>query len=264
MPRIKKDLPDESELVLCTVKKILKDSIFVSLDEYSDKEGLIHISEIAPGRIRNIRDYVKEDKKIVCLVLRVNKERGHIDLSLRRTSPSLRTAKNEQVKQENRAEKLLEATGKKLGIPLSKMYDLAGNKIIQKYELLNPGFQEAVLKDESVFTSLEIDKKIASELTKLIKERIKPPEVRVDGVLALTSKAPNGVEFIKKALKNAEDYAKTKKYDIKLIYLGAPRFKLTVKSTDYKTADKELEEISEIALKEIKKAGGIGSLTKEK
>lgn len=264
MPRIKKALPDESELVVCTVKTILKDSIFVSMDEYDNKEGLIHISEIAPGRIRNIRDYVKEGKKIVCLVLRVNKERGHVDLSLRRASPSLRAAKNEQVKQESRSEKMLEAVGKKLNIPLSKMYDIAGNKIIEKYSMLYPCFQELVLKDESLLTSLGIEKKIASEITKIVKERIKPPEVKIDAILSLTSKAPNGIEFIKKALKNAEDHAKSKKYDAKLIYLGAPRYKLTIKSTDYKTAEKELEEISEIALKEIKKVSGSGTLTKEK
>lgn len=264
MPRIKKDLPDESELVICTVKTILKDSIFVSMDEYRNKEGLIHISEIAPGRIRNIRDYVKEGKKIVCRVLRVNKEKGHVDLSLRRVTTSLKIEKNEQVKQENRSEKLLEAVGKKLNIPLSKMYDVAGNKIIEKYGNLNPCFQEVVMKDETLFTDLGIDKKIAAELTKIIKDRIKPPEVRIDTILSLTSKAPNGIEFIKKALKDAEDYAKSKKYNIKLIYLGAPRYKLTVKATDYKIAEKEIEEISEIAVKDIKKAGGSITIAKEK
>lgn len=264
MPRIKKDLPEESEVVICTVKTILKDSIFISLDEYENKEGLIHISEIAPGRIRNIRDYVKEGKKIVCLVLRVNKEKGHVDLSLRRASQSLRANKNESVKQEKKAEKLLEAACKKLNIDLDKMYDLIGNKIIQKYGALYPCLQEIVIKDESVLTSLGLDKKIAAEIVKIVKERIKPPEVRVDGTLSLMSKAPNGVDFIKKALKDAEDLAKSKKYDLRIIYLGAPRYKLTIKSTDYKIAEKELSEISEIAIKEIKKAGGTGNLTQEK
>src|SRR3989344_1878368 len=54
--------PEIGDIVICTVKKVLPHSVFVDLDEYG-KEAMIHISEIAPGRIRNIRDYVKEKKK---------------------------------------------------------------------------------------------------------------------------------------------------------------------------------------------------------
>ena len=56
--------PQEHEIVLCTVNKILTHSIFVGLDEY-DKQGMLHISEVSPGRIRNLRDFVEEGKKIV-------------------------------------------------------------------------------------------------------------------------------------------------------------------------------------------------------
>ncbi|MEK6932440.1 MAG: S1 RNA-binding domain-containing protein, partial [Nanoarchaeota archaeon] len=68
----KKGLPEIGEIVICTVRRVLPDSIFVDLDEYG-KEAMIHISEVAPGRIRNIRDFVKEDKKVVCKVLNINK-----------------------------------------------------------------------------------------------------------------------------------------------------------------------------------------------
>ena len=88
----KQGLPEENEVILCTVKKILPHSIFVDLDEYENKEGLIHISEISPGRVRNIRDFVKEGKKIVCKVLKI-RDAGHIELSLRRVTTSYRINK---------------------------------------------------------------------------------------------------------------------------------------------------------------------------
>jgi translation initiation factor 2 subunit 1 len=75
----KTGLPEESELVLCTVTKVLPNSVFVTLDEYGI-DGLIHISEVSPGRIRNIRDFVKEGKKVVCKILRINVERGQVDV----------------------------------------------------------------------------------------------------------------------------------------------------------------------------------------
>ena len=85
----KAGFPEDSELVICTVTKINPGSVFVNIDEY-DRSGLIHISEISPGRIRNIRDYVKEGKKVVCKVLHVDSNKGHIDLSLRRVSDGQR------------------------------------------------------------------------------------------------------------------------------------------------------------------------------
>src|SRR3989338_11129087 len=114
----KEGKPESGELVLCTVKKILYHSVFVSLDEYQNIEGMVHISEIAPGRIRNLRDYVKEGKRIVCKVLKIHKEKGHIDLSLRRVNQSQRIRKNTEYKQEIRAEKILENVAKELNTTL--------------------------------------------------------------------------------------------------------------------------------------------------
>jgi len=104
----KKGLPEESELVICKVTKILPHSVFVNLEEYEKIEAMIHISEISPGRIRNLRDFVREGKVITCKVLRINKDRGHIDLSLRRVSLGQKKNKEEEYKQEQKAEKLIE------------------------------------------------------------------------------------------------------------------------------------------------------------
>ncbi|MEK6869062.1 MAG: S1 RNA-binding domain-containing protein, partial [Nanoarchaeota archaeon] len=45
----KEGFPEEDELVMCTVTKVQFHSVFVTLDEY-DKGGMIHISEVSPGR----------------------------------------------------------------------------------------------------------------------------------------------------------------------------------------------------------------------
>lgn len=114
----RESLPEEGDLVLCTVKKILFHSVFVSIDEYKELEGMVHISEVAPGRIRNLRDYIRENKQIVCKVLRIDRQKGHIDLSLRRVNPSARSKKLNEYKQEEKAEKILEQVAKGLTLRL--------------------------------------------------------------------------------------------------------------------------------------------------
>ena len=78
-----KGWPNQGELVVCTVTKVVDFGAFVALDEYDNKEGLIHISEVASGWVKYIRDHVREGQKIVCKVLDVNPKRGHIDLSFK-------------------------------------------------------------------------------------------------------------------------------------------------------------------------------------
>src|SRR5207302_7807512 len=77
------DWPDEGELVVCTVANVKNFGAFVTLDEYESKEGFIHIAEVSSGWIKYIRDYVREGQKVVCKVLKVDQEKGHIDLSLK-------------------------------------------------------------------------------------------------------------------------------------------------------------------------------------
>ncbi len=86
MVRMRKEWPDEGDLVVGTVHKVLNYGAFGSLEEYDGKEAFIHISEVSSGWVKNIRDYVRENQKIVARVLRVNPKKGHVDVSLKRIS----------------------------------------------------------------------------------------------------------------------------------------------------------------------------------
>jgi translation initiation factor 2 alpha subunit (eIF-2alpha) len=54
---------DVGEIVMCTVDRIVGTIVFVKID--GNGEGSIILSEIAPGRIRNLRDNVVPKKRIV-------------------------------------------------------------------------------------------------------------------------------------------------------------------------------------------------------
>ena len=241
----KEGFPEISELVVCNVKKILPHSIFVEIEEYG-KEGMIHISEIAPGRIRNLRDYVKEGKKIVCKVLNIHKEKGHIDLSLRRVNKSQRIRKNTEYKQEIRAEKILENVAKELNTTLDDIYKKAGNSLINEYGALTPCFYD-IVKDKANLKELKIDPKIEKVLITKVKEKIQPPSVIVTSKLRLQSFSSNGIEDIKKVLKSI------KKEGVSLSYLGAPNYRLVINAPDYKEAEGKLKEINDSTVKLAKK-----------
>jgi translation initiation factor 2 subunit 1 len=228
--------PEEEELVLCTVEKILGTTVFVKLDEY-DKTGAITTSEIAPGRIRNIRDYVVPNKKIVCKVLRIDKERGHIDLSLRRVS-------------QKDAKEILERYGKeKAALTIlkvaSKNVDSKVDEIKRKYSSLSE-FLEKARENESIISEF-FNKDESAKIAELIRERMKQKKIEVKTKLSVSFIAPDGITIIKRILDRK---------DISVHYLGAPFYSVSSENSDYKTANKKLEKAVEEIVKQVKDAGG--------
>jgi translation initiation factor 2 subunit 1 len=231
----KEGFPEDEELVLCTVTAVQNNSVFVKLDEY-DKTGMIHISEIAPGRIRNIREFVEEGKKVVCKVLRVDKERGYIDLSLRRVNESQHRKKINETKQEMLAEKIVEHLARQRKEEIIAVYKKIRGSLAD-WPGLFPAF-EAISKNELDVESLEIDTELAKQLKEAIADRIVPPEVKIEGDLKLSSYASDGVLLVKEALARAAAVAK----NITIAYKGAGTYRIIVKTEQFKEAEKYLKE----------------------
>lgn len=247
----KQGFPEEWELVLCTVTAIHYHSVFVTLDEYQ-KTALIHISEIAPGRIRNLRDYVVEGKKIVGMVLAVNKEKGHIDLSLRRVNEGQKRAKINEIKQEQIAEKIIEIVADNLKLEPQKLYNDISEKALKKYPNLYHCFENEVA-NSGIISTFGLSDEIYNNLITTIKQRIKEPIVKIGGELKLSSYKPDGIEITKSILlKILEMDTSTK-----LSYMGGGRYHIDVYADDYKKAEKSLSKAITYIEEEIKKSDGI-------
>lgn len=252
----KQDFPEEGDLVLCTVTNVQFHSVFVDMDEYG-KGGMIHISEVSPGRIRNIRDFVKEGKKVVCKVLRINREKGYIDLSLRRVNESEKRRKIDEIKREQNAEKIVEIAAGKIGMKTEELY----NKFPEKLRTgsLYEFFEESV-KNESVLENIEIDRKHLKIIEEIVKQRIKPVAVEIGGKLKITTFAPDGIEVIKESLKKAMEAGKGR---MSINYLGSGLYRFMVKAPDYKEAEKLMKNATESAISLVMKNDGTAEFIRD-
>ncbi len=251
----KQGYPEESEIVLCTVTSVRYNSVFANLNEYNHS-GMIHISEVSPGRIRNINDYVKEGKVIICKVLRIDKERGYIDLSLRRVNEGQRRAKVNEIKKEQKAEKIIEFAAKKLKKDIKDVYREVSDKILKKYDLIYPCFED-VAEKKVTLEEIDISKELSKELKEIIDQKIKPVEVSIKGNIKLVSYAPDGVEIIKETLKKGMNK------NIKILYVGGGRYNIKVKASDYKTAEKMLKDSTEAIINYAEKNHAEASFERE-
>lgn len=257
MVRTKNEWPAERDLVVGTVHKVLNYGAFAYLDEYPGKEAFIHISEVSAGWVKNIRDYVRENQKIVARVLRVNPRKGHVDVSLKRIREDQRTRKIQQWKIEQKAEKLLEFTAKSLGKDLDAGYDEVGYAIMDEFGDLYGAFEAAAEEGVDVLVERGVDENWARAITEVAEKNISPPEVQINGYVNLTSYAPNGVETIRNALRSIKDE------NISVQCVGAPKYRLTVVSSDYPTAEDILNKTAQKAIKFVEKAGGTGEFHRE-
>lgn len=78
--------PEVDMAVMIQVKTIADMGAYVSLLEYNNIEGMILFSELSRRRIRSVSSLIKVGRIEPVMVLRVDKEKGYIDLSKRRVS----------------------------------------------------------------------------------------------------------------------------------------------------------------------------------
>jgi translation initiation factor 2 subunit 1 len=234
----KEGFPEENEIVICTVTKIQHHSVFCSIDEY-DKSGMLHISEVSSGRIRNLNEYIKEGKTIICKVLQVNKEKGYIDLSLRRVTEAQKKAKASGMKKYQFAMKILETASHEIKRKPDELYKEIESKL-DKYESVFDLFQGVVETGEQI----PLEKTQAAALTKVITDKLKPASVLIKGQLELTTYDPNGVDLIHTAFENLP---------LDVSYLGGGRYSIEVKAKDYKKAEAVLKTNLEQLSKNIEK-----------
>jgi translation initiation factor 2 subunit 1 len=229
----------------------------VKLDEYEGREGLIPISEIARGWIKYIRDYVREGQKVVCKVLHVNRERGHIDLSLKDVNEHQRREKINEWKNEQKAKKWLSFVSEAANVPQEKIEEA----IYREYGMLFPAFEDVLVDEDATFARLGFDGPLAEAFAHVASENVKISKVTITGFLRLTSTKPDGVNVIRRALRSAQPKVEGVKIDLN--YIGAPIYRVKVTALDYKTAERAIEKVAKAAIGVMERAGDTGEFVRK-
>ena len=262
MSEHKPEWPESGDLVIATIESVMDYGAYANLDEYS-RRGFLHISEISSARIRNVRDFVRENQKMVLKVLRIDIEKGHIDLSLRRVTKRERIEKIKSWKKDRKGDALLHAVAEKMGLPIHEVYQKAGVILEEKYGLYD-GFEKVVKEGIDVLTKLEIPEDLAKVIAQVAEERIKIKTVQVRGVIEVRCMKPNGVRCIQEAFSGAKKAQEAKDAKIEFAVIAAPKYSVEVSADNWKRAEEVLDKVSEEVVANITKAGGHGSFKREK
>jgi translation initiation factor 2 subunit 1 len=249
--------PHEDEYAIAVASKVAPYGAYVKLPEFGDKEGFIHISEISSTWVRNIRNHIHENQRVVIKVLQVDIQKRHIDCSLRRVSTEARRAKNNEWKRAQKAEKLLELIAKENDLTLEKVYEKIGWPMEDAFGEIYKGLELASDVGVDALEHVESTKKLKKQIADLAQVRIEIPSIEIEGEMKILVPGPEGVEVIKKALSEGLTLGQSmEKSTVEIYTLGSPRYKLRIQSPDYQEGEEVLSGILGKVTKIVEGKGG--------
>ncbi|MEM1699718.1 MAG: translation initiation factor IF-2 subunit alpha [Sulfolobales archaeon] len=242
MVKRKEALPSINELCVATVDKVFDLGAYVKLDEYGNLEAYLPWNEVSSKWVKNIREVIREGQKVVVKVIRVDRKKNQVDVSLKRVAEVERRRKLREWKRVNRAEKILEIVAKKLGKSIEEAYSSVWWKLEESYGDVLAAFEDASVMGDSILRSAGVPDEWVLGLMEEIPKHIKPKHVRIDGRLTLTTYEPDGIYRIKELLKLLDEEV-VDDVRVRIYSEGAPRYRIELVGTDYKVLESKLAEL---------------------
>ena len=255
--------PDSGDLVVGEVDEIEDFGVFVELAEFEDKRGLVHVSEVASGWIKNIRDHVSTGERVVAKVLDVDRDAQQIDLSLKDVNDHQRSEKIQEWKSERKADNWMTlAFGEDVS---DETYTSVAGELLAAFGTMYDGFEQAAIHGSEALDETELSDTEITKIVETARENVSVPYVNVTGYVDLESPDTDGVDDIKTALQAAGGNGEVPdEVELSVAYVGAPEYRITVKAPDYKTAERELEASADRAVATIGDEGGTGLFHRER
>ncbi|MEM7819723.1 MAG: S1 RNA-binding domain-containing protein [Candidatus Aenigmatarchaeota archaeon] len=231
----KRGLPSVGDFVICKISRINPNSAFAILEEYEGLEGMIHISEISSGWVKDIRKFVKLGDNVVAKVLGID-EKGHISLSIKRVNNKQKNDKIREYKLNQRAEKMLEIVAQKFKKNLDQAYEEIGYELQEKFGSLHIAFKKS-LENPKLLIDRGFPEKWVKYMVEIAKKNMEQKEFEFKAMLMLKTYKPDGIKIIKEILNQLREMNLTIKY------IAAPNYLIKYKTMQAKKGEKEFKEI---------------------
>ncbi|MBI3190068.1 S1 RNA-binding domain-containing protein [archaeon] len=238
----KRGIPSFGEFVVCKITKVNPNSAFARLEEYNI-EGMIHISEVSSGWVRDIRTFVKVGQSVIAKV--INTGDNTVSLSLKRVDKKQENDKIREYKLNQRAEKMLEIAAKKLNKTIDQAYEEVGFLLQEKFGTMYDGFK-AAMENPQMLKRRDVPDKWIDAIKEVAEKSIEQEEFEFRANLNIRTYKPNGIMIIKEVLDSV------KKSGMGVKYIAAPTYLVTYKTKQAKKGEHKLTEVLDSAVAEAK------------
>uniref|UniRef100_A0ACD5YE01 Uncharacterized protein n=1 Tax=Avena sativa TaxID=4498 RepID=A0ACD5YE01_AVESA len=242
--------PEVDAPVMIQVKHIADMGAYVSLLEYNNIEGMILFSELSRRRIRSISSLIKVGRQEPSMVLRVDRDKGYIDLSKRRVSEEEALSCEDRYNKSKLVHSIMRHAAETLGVDLEPLYERIGWPLYRKYGHAFEAFKLVVTDPDGVLDALTYEEKeigpdgqevtkvvpavtpeIKDALVKNIRRRMTPQPLKIRADVEMKCFQFDGVLHIKEAMRKAEA-AGNADCPVKIKLVAPPLYVLTTQTLD--------------------------------
>ncbi|KAF9169112.1 hypothetical protein BGX21_009891 [Mortierella sp. AD011] len=247
--------PEVDDLVMVNVRQIAEMGAYVQLLEYDNIEGMILLSELSRRRIRSIQKLIRVGKNEVVVVLRVDKEKGYIDLSKRRVSATDIVKCEERYNKSKAVHSIMSTVAKKENKDLETLYEQLAWPLYAKYGHAYDAFKAALNESDKVFEGLDITESTREELLNNIKRRLTPQPIKIRADIEVTCFDYEGIDAIKTAFKEAEAVS-LPDVPIRVKLVAPPLYVMITNALDKQLGIDTMEKAIVVLEESIKKSNG--------
>ncbi|KAI1394112.1 translation initiation factor 2, alpha subunit [Hypoxylon trugodes] len=247
--------PEIDSFVMVNVKQIADMGAYVKLLEYDNIDGMILLSELSRRRIRSIQKLIRVGRNEVVVVLRVDKEKGYIDLSKRRVSPEDIVKCEERYNKSKMVHSIMRHVAEKTQTPIETLYESIAWPLNKKFGHSIDAFKLSITNPD-VWSDITFPSEpVAEELKSYIGKRLTPQPTKVRADIEVTCFEYDGIDAVKAALRTAEA-RNTQDNQVKVRLVSPPLYVLTSTCLDKNVGIQRLEEAIVDIRNSITSAGG--------
>jgi len=254
--------PEIESLVMVNVRTVADMGAYVSLLEYNNIEGLILLSELSRRRIRSINKLIRVGRNEVVMVLRVDKDKGYIDLSKRRVSPEDVAACEDKFNKAKAVHGVLRHLAERRKLVLEDLYERIAWPLYKKYGHAYDAFKIALAEEsmgdgvEDPFESLtDVPADVIDELKMYIRRRLAPQPIKIRADVEVSCFTYAGIDAIRDAL-FAGIACGTENSPIRIRLIAPPIYVLSTMALEKDAGIALLQKAIDVILEKISEKGG--------
>lgn len=259
----KEKYPEVEDVVMVNVRSIAEMGAYVHLLEYNNIEGMILLSELSRRRIRSINKLIRVGKTEPVVVIRVDKEKGYIDLSKRRVSAEDVEKCTERYAKAKAVNSILRHVAELLHYDnddqLEELYQKTAWHFEEKYKKQAASaydfFKQSVL-DPSILAECGLDENTKEVLLNNIKRKLTSQAVKIRADVEVACYGYEGIDAVKSALK-AGLALSTEELPIKINLIAPPLYVMTTSTPEKQDGLKTLSDAIEVIQEKITSLGGV-------
>ncbi|CAD5207990.1 unnamed protein product [Bursaphelenchus xylophilus] len=231
------EFPEVEDTVVVKVHKIAEMGAYVTLSEYNNKDGMILLSELSRRRIRSVNKLIRVGRSECVVVIRVDKDKGYIDLSKRRVYSKDLLQCEERFARAKAINSILRHIAEQLGYTtneeLEQLYEKTAWHFDRKLKKKAGAYDifKKALTDSTVFDECEIGNDVKEKLLEEIRKKLMPQALKIRSDIEVSCFSYDGIEAVKTALLEGKKCS-TEQMPIKINLIAAPLFVVTAQTTD--------------------------------